>query len=142
MQKGDAVQSLPHRKINILVAEDEEYNYLYIAEILSLYNVHILRAYDGKMALDLCSSHPELNLVLMDLRMPVMDGYEATRRIKQIRPFLPVIAQTAYALDSDRRQALDEGFDDYITKPVSDSLLLELIEKYAPGKLALNRKGE
>lgn len=142
MQKEDAVQSLPHRKINILVAEDEEYNYLYIAEILSLYNVHILRAYDGKMALDLCSSHPELNLVLMDVRMPVMDGYEATRRIKQIRPFLPVIAQTAYALDSDRRQALDEGFDDYITKPVSDSLLLELIEKYAPGKLALNRKGE
>jgi CheY-like chemotaxis protein len=142
MQKEDAVQSLPHRKINILVAEDEEYNYLYISEILSLYNVHILRAYDGKMALDLCSSHPELNLVLMDVRMPVMDGYEATRRIKQIRPFLPVIAQTAYALDSDRRQALDEGFDDYITKPVSDSLLLELIEKYAPGKLALNRKGE
>jgi CheY-like chemotaxis protein len=142
MQKEDAVQSLPHRKINILVAEDEEYNYLYISEILSLYNVHILRAYDGKMALDLCSSHPELNLVLMDVRMPVMDGYEATRRIKQIRPFLPVIAQTAYALDSDRRQALDEGFDDYITKPVSDSLLLELIEKYAPGKLALKRTGE
>ena len=142
MQKEDAAHALLHGKINILIAEDEEYNYLYIAEILSLYNVHILRAYDGKMALDLCISHPELHLVLMDVRMPVMDGYEATRRIKQIRPSLPVIAQTAYALDSDRRQALDEGFDDYITKPVNDSLLLELIEKYTPGNLVLKRTGK
>jgi CheY-like chemotaxis protein len=139
MQKGKADTYNPGDEINILIAEDEEYNYLFISEILSEYNVNILRAYNGKMAVDLCASNDKINLVLMDLRMPVMDGYEATKKIKKFRPGLPIIAQTAFAMESDRKQAIDEGFDDYISKPVCYELLIDLIVKYAPADFALKR---
>jgi len=125
--------------LNILIAEDEEYNYLFISEILSEYNIRLSRAYNGKMAVDICASNGRINLVLMDVRMPVMDGYEATKKIKQFRPDLPVIAQTAYAMESDKKQAMDEGFDDYISKPVSVELLIALIVKYAPAGFTLTR---
>jgi hypothetical protein len=78
----------------------------------------------------------------MDVRMPVMDGYEATKKIKSFRPDLPVIAQTAYAMESDKKQAMDEGFDDYISKPVSVELLIALIVKYAPAGFTLTRTPE
>jgi two-component system cell cycle response regulator DivK len=139
MQKGKADKYHPGDEINILIAEDEEYNYLFISEILSEYNVNVWRAYNGKMAVDLCASNSQINLVLMDVRMPVMDGYEATKKIKKLRPGLPIIAQTAFAMESDRKQAIDEGFDDYISKPVCHELLIDLIVKYAPADFELKR---
>ncbi len=120
------------KKISVLIAEDEEYNYLFLIEILRGYNISPIRAYNGKMAIDICASNPQIHLVLMDLRMPVIDGLEATRQIKKLRPKLPVIAQTAYAMDSDRELAMNEGFDGYITKPIKTKELFDFISRYAP----------
>lgn len=139
MQKKERSKYTPDADINILIAEDEEYNFLFISEILSEYNVNISRAYNGKMAVDICASNTKINLVLMDVRMPVMDGYEATKKIKEFRPDLPIIAQTAFAMELDRTTALKEGCDDYISKPVNNELLMDLIIKYAPADFALKR---
>ena len=120
------------KNINVLIAEDEEYNYLFLNEVLRKYNINQVRAYNGKMAIDICASNPQIHLVLMDLRMPVIDGLEATRQIKKLRPKLPVIAQTAHAMDSDREMVMAEGFDNYISKPIKAKELYDIILEYAP----------
>ena len=118
--------------IHILIAEDEEFNYLYMAESLSEFNVKLYRAKDGLSALEICRSNPQIQQVLMDIRMPVMDGYTATKEIKKFRSDLPIIAQTAYAMESDKRKALEEGCDDYISKPIRRQDLINIITKHAP----------
>jgi CheY-like chemotaxis protein len=75
-------------------------------------------------------SNPEISLVLMDIKMPVMNGYLATKKIKKLRPDLPVIAQTAYALVGDREKAIQAGCDDYISKPILEEKLIEMLKKY------------
>ncbi|MDP3916608.1 MAG: ATP-binding protein [Bacteroidota bacterium] len=114
----------------ILIAEDEAINHTYIKEILSDTNAKILQAWDGKQAVDFVKTDPEISLVLMDLKMPVMDGHEALHIIKQIKPDLPVIAQTAYANSDSRKSALKGGFDNYITKPIDSALLMEVLDNY------------
>lgn len=125
------------RKIQILVAEDEEFNFLYLAESLHEFNVELIRAKDGHTAVELCRSNSNIDLVLMDIRMPVMDGYTATREIKKFRDELPIIAQTAYAMESDKRKAIEEGCDDYISKPIKRQDLIDIIGKYAPSDCPL-----
>ena len=132
LQDENKTMSVQEKRLNILIAEDEEYNYLFLSEILREYNINPARAYNGKMAIDICNTNPDIHLVLMDVRMPVMDGYEATKQIKRFRPNLPIIAQTAFAMESDRQQAINEGFDDYISKPIRTKELFDLIAKYAP----------
>jgi PAS domain S-box-containing protein len=114
----------------ILIAEDEMYNHKYIEELLSPSNVKMLHAWDGREAVELVKNHAEVSLVLMDIKMPILDGYEATRLIKQMRPKLPVIAQTSYALSQDREQALKAGCDNYISKPIPKEVLIELVGGY------------
>ena len=114
----------------ILVAEDEEINYLFLEEILEELNVSILHARNGQEAVDICKEHPEVQLVFMDVKMPVMDGYTATKIIKKSRPGLPVIAQTAYAMADDRAHAFSEGCDDFISKPIEKPELIALTNKY------------
>ncbi len=113
--------------LKILVAEDEQYNFIFLREILSEYKVEVIRANNGLHAVKLCNEHPEVDLVLMDIRMPVMDGLEATKKIKETFPKLPVIAQTAFALESDRKMAMNEGCDDYIAKPIRRNDLVSKI---------------
>jgi CheY-like chemotaxis protein len=137
-----SVPSLIHEAINekirnnhwnhhtILVAEDEMYNYSYIEEILNTTNVQILHAWDGKEAVELVRRHPEISLVLMDIKMPEMDGYTATRLIKKMRPQLPVIAQTAFAMSENHDIAVEAGFDHYISKPVSHSFFMKILGNY------------
>ncbi|MBE9481069.1 MAG: response regulator [Bacteroidetes bacterium] len=84
----------------------------------------------GIEAVKICSDNPDIDLVLMDIKMPDMNGYEATKRIKKFRPELPIIAQTAYALYGDDIKAAEAGCDEYITKPVMKKELFELISKY------------
>ena len=74
---------------------------------------------------------PEINLILMDIKMPIMDGNEAMKKMKKRRPNIPIIALTAFAMESDRREALEIGFDAYLTKPIDKKLLFEIIGKYA-----------
>jgi PAS domain S-box-containing protein len=114
----------------ILLVEDEEYSHAYIDEILSYTNVKILHAWDGKQAVELVKKHSDISLVLMDIKMPVMDGYEATHFIKEIRPQLPVIAQTAFAYSQDKEQAIEAGCDNYIAKPIERLALMNMISNY------------
>jgi CheY-like chemotaxis protein len=123
--------------IHILVAEDEEFNYLYIAESLSEFNIKLYRAKDGLSAVEICRANLQIQQVLMDIRMPVMDGYTATKEIKKFRPDMPIIAQTAYAMESDRKKAMDEGCDDYIAKPIRRQDLIEIISRHVPKGLIL-----
>jgi PAS domain S-box-containing protein len=114
----------------ILLVEDEAHNHAYAEELLKVTHARILHAWDGKQALEQVKNHPDISLVIMDIKMPVMNGYEATRHIKQIRPKLPVIAQTAYALSHDRKQALEAGCDNYMPKPLDKVLFMEVINNY------------
>ena len=92
------------------------------------------------MAVDICARNPDIHLVLMDLRMPVMDGFQATRFIKQARPDLPVIAQTAYMMDSFQDQSMLADFDEYLCKPISKANLLNVVAKHAPDKFPLLKR--
>lgn len=114
----------------ILVAEDIDLNFLYISELLKPTGAMVIHAINGKEALEQCQKESGIDLVLMDIYMPIMNGYEATRQIKHLRPDLPVIAQTAYALSEDRKRALEAGCDDFIAKPISKEELLLKMGKF------------
>lgn len=114
----------------ILVAEDEEYNYQLIEEILAGKNITLLHASNGLEAVEICKRTPSIDLVLMDIKMPEMDGQTAMRIIKGLRPNLPVIAQTAYVLSDEKEQLMKSGFVDYITKPIKKLELLAKIDMY------------
>lgn len=114
----------------ILVAEDVPTNFLLVKKSLRKTGVNLLWAKNGREAVDECKAHNEIDLVLMDIRMPIMNGLEATKKIKEINPKLPVIAQTAYAMDGDREHSLEAGCDDYISKPINLKEFIELIAKY------------
>ncbi|RLD52890.1 MAG: hypothetical protein DRI94_01715 [Bacteroidetes bacterium] len=116
----------------ILIAEDEEVNFIYIETLLEYFvkDLIVLHAIDGKQAVELCKERSDIDFVLMDLKMPVMDGYEATKLIKEFRPDLPVIAQTAYSTPEEKEKALKAGCDDFISKPISKEIFSKVIDKY------------
>jgi len=114
----------------ILIAEDELMNYIYLEELLEDYNINLIHAQNGKQAVEMCHQHPEIQLILMDIRMPELNGYDATKQIKAFRPTLPIIAQSAFAMLNDHQKAKEAGCDDYITKPIDEIELLELLQKY------------
>lgn len=124
-------KSLPatSRKLKILIAEDEEVVMEYLKIILRESSKEILHTKSGKEVIKLCRSNPDLDLVLMDIKMPGMDGYEATREIRKFNKNVVIIAQTAYALSGDREKALAAGCDDYVSKPVNQNKLLKVIGK-------------
>jgi CheY-like chemotaxis protein len=114
----------------ILIVEDMESNYILIKALLSTFNVKLIHAANGKEAVKLCNSDIMIDLVLMDIKMPEMDGYEATKLIKSSRPDLPVIAKTAYANESDKKNALDCGCIDFISKPFAKDKFLNMVCKH------------
>ncbi|MBA7543438.1 Aerobic respiration control sensor protein ArcB [subsurface metagenome] len=116
--------------ITILIAEDDETSLLFLKEVLDRSGINLLFARDGKKTIEMIRTNPKIDLVLMDIKMPKMNGYEATRQIKQIRPTLPVIAQTAFASLLDKQKSLDAGCDDYISKPINKDVLFEMVKKY------------
>lgn len=118
------------RSKTLLVAEDEYSNYQLLEAILQRENHRIIHVLNGKEAVDAFHKYPEIEMILMDLKMPVMDGITATKIIKSEKPGLPIIAVTAYALSGDKEKALDAGCDEYIAKPIKKSDLLALINKY------------
>jgi CheY-like chemotaxis protein len=111
----------------ILIAEDEDYNFMYLLEILSKENIDIIRTSNGEETVKRCRENSKIDLILMDIKMPVMDGYQATKLIKEFRPELPIIAQTAYAQKSDSVKAFESGCNDYISKPINSELLIHKI---------------
>ena len=114
----------------ILIAEDDNINFLLFQKMMKDKDFEIIRAKNGQEAVDICISNSNIDLVLMDIKMPVLNGFEAVEQIRPIRPELPIIAQTAYSSSEDRIKIEKAGFDDYITKPLSRESLFELIDKY------------
>jgi len=114
----------------ILIVEDEINSHTLIKELLSCTNVRLLHAWDGSEAVEHVKKRKDISLVLMDIKMPVMDGYEATKLIKKIRPKLPVIAQTAFAGNHNKTQVQEAGFDNYISKPILKAPFIELLANY------------
>lgn len=112
----------------ILVAEDNDSNFVLMTYILKKYYAYE-RARNGKEAVELVQAN-NYDIVLMDIKMPVMDGLEATKAIKEKKPDLPVIALTANAFDSDRQLAMQAGCIDFLSKPVSSDLCIKTIRKY------------
>ncbi len=94
------------------------------------YDFTIYRAKNGQEAVTICQENENIDLVLMDIKMPVMNGYDATSYIKKMRPNLPVIAQTAYSIEEDVQKALDAGCDDFVSKPVDRKMLKPILNKY------------
>jgi len=115
---------------NILIAEDVESNFLYLKAVLSKLNATVFWAKNGIEAVDLCTPENAIDLVLMDLQMPEMNGYEATQILKKQYPNLPIVAQTAFAMSDDREKAMDAGCDDYLAKPIKSKDLLSVVGKY------------
>lgn len=114
----------------ILVVDDEPINSEYIEALLAGKGACLLCAQNGQEAVDLCRSGQTIDLILMDLRMPIMSGYDATARIREILPGTPIIAQTSYALEKDVVRIKEYGFDDYLPKPFSPEELISTIEKH------------
>ncbi len=112
----------------ILVAEDDNINFLLLKKILQLRNYTIIRAVNGQEAVTICSTNPAINLVFMDIKMPIMDGYAAFEKIKMFLPNMPIIAQTAHSSIEDKERVLNAGFTDYITKPLDKEKIFQVID--------------
>ena len=124
------IKNINWKDMVILVAEDEDVNYKFIETILHKTQAQVLRAKTGIEAIDLCKKIGQINIVLMDIKMPVMNGFEACAEIKKIRPDLPVIAQTAYTSQDEILKGEEAGCVDYITKPIDIRQLIHKINLY------------
>lgn len=113
----------------VLVAEDEEINFLFIDTILSATKATVIHAWNGKQAVDYVKKNA-VDLILMDIKMPIMDGLTATKKIKDLQPSLPIIAQTAYTLSDDREKCKEIGCVAYLTKPIRKNELLSAIMEH------------
>lgn len=130
-QKDEIINEVkPLKQRTILIAEDDNAGYTYLEVLLSLHNYQCIRAKNGFEAVSLFQARPDIFLILMDLKMPGMDGYQATKIIRQHNAEIPIIAQTAFALSGDREKAIEAGCTDYISKPIKKEELFILLKKY------------
>jgi CheY-like chemotaxis protein len=113
----------------ILIVEDDDMSYMLINELLSETGARLYRATNGVDAIDTIRNIPEICLVLMDIKLPIMDGIDATREIKKIKPALPVIMQSAYAGREEIENSFIAGSDDYLTKPIDSKLFMRRISE-------------
>lgn len=124
-------------KYTILIAEDEGINFLYLQKLLTtaVKSCNILRAKNGQEAVEICSNDKTIDLILMDIKMPVMNGFEATKKIKAFNPEVPVVAQTAYSSDEDKNKAKTAGCNDFISKPINVDALYAVVDKFVLKKV-------
>jgi CheY-like chemotaxis protein len=115
------------RQKTILVVEDQKYNLLVLKKMLEQSGINVIPVDNGMDAVKVCEQNKDIDLVLMDIKMPVMNGYNAMKEIKKIVPEMKVIAETAYALSGDRSRILDAGFDGYLPKPIIKENLDEIL---------------
>lgn len=113
-----------------MVVEDEDANYTYVAEILSDTHVTLIHASTAEDAIALAKTSRKIDLILMDMRLPGINGFDATKLIKKIRKTVPVIALTAYAMENERQDCLNAGCDQYITKPFDQNILFNVLNLY------------
>jgi len=118
------------KNLKILIVEDDEESYLLINKMLGKMYRELLHAKNGLEAIELCKNNTDIDLVFMDIRMPVMGGYEATRKIRQFNKELVIIAQTAFGLTGDREDAINSGCNEYISKPIIRNEFISLINRF------------
>jgi CheY-like chemotaxis protein len=131
IHKANGEERFPEADLSdekILVVEDDIVSLQFIEEILRPTKVNLITAENGSKALDIFEENKDISLVLMDIRLPDISGFEVTKKMKQTKPSVPVIAQTAYALKSDKKKSLEAGCTDYISKPINYHELLSIIE--------------
>ena len=113
----------------ILVAEDEDLNWFFIREMLRKTGAEILRAKTGKEALDIARKQKP-DVILMDIKMPVMNGIEATRKIRSFNSEVPIISQTAFVMAEEKEESMQAGSNHFVTKPLDRTIIMELIDCY------------
>ncbi|HKI87550.1 MAG TPA: ATP-binding protein [Draconibacterium sp.] len=120
----------PTRKLKVLVVEDDETSQLLLGVIIKNLEFEIFQAITGIEAIEICRNNPDIDLVLMDIQMPGMNGFEATRQIREFNKEVIIIAQTAYALSEDRKKAIEAGCNNYISKPINRAILFKMVNNY------------
>jgi PAS domain S-box-containing protein len=131
----EQIKNVKQAAVNtILIVEDEYSNYQYLSALLEETDCKILYAPNGKQAVEMCREKAEIDLIFMDIKMPIMDGITATKLIKEFRKEIPIIAQTAYALETEKETYVGV-FDDYITKPIDEETLIAKVRKFAELKV-------
>ncbi len=133
LTENDEPPEKKQKVYTILIVEDEEVNIFYIETLLKFYkeiSYKVLQAHNGREAVEICKNTSDIDIVLMDLKMPVMNGFEATERIREFRSNLPIIAQTAYSTSKDKNKALASGCNEFISKPIKKEDLKKLIYKH------------
>ena len=113
----------------ILIVEDSIISYSLLTRFLKDAQVNFIHASDGEQAVNICKNNKQVDLVLMDIQLPILNGLEATGQIKKYKPELPIIAQTANAMDDDKPNIIAAGCDDYVSKPINRLELLQKIHK-------------
>lgn len=113
-----------------MVVEDEPVNFYYLSELLSSSGLVLINAKSGEEAIEICQNNEKIELVLMDIQLPKMSGYEATKKIKSFKKDLPIIAQTAHFLNDEKKKAIKAGCDGYISKPIDTEELYAIFDRY------------
>jgi CheY-like chemotaxis protein len=120
--------------IKLLIVEDDLSSRLYLNKILEKTGATLLNAGDGQEAIDISMDNPDIDIILMDIQLPVLDGYSSAKKIREFRNNIIIIAQTAYGLSGDMENILSSGFDDYIIKPIYSNQLIEKLIGFLPEK--------
>ena len=131
--KEDLMNSL-----KILIVEDDSTSELMLSLLVEKYCKECLTAKNGLEAIQICKDNPTIDLILMDIKMPEMDGYEATKKIRQFNKDVIILAQTAYALFGDREKAIESGCNDYISKPISQVEFYKIFKKYFKNRIEVS----
>ena len=116
--------------LKILVAEDDNVNFMLIKQILKSDKILVIRAEDGQVAINLCKENPDFDMIFMDIRMPIKDGHQAFESIREFNPKIPIVAQTSYSFPEEIEKIVKTGFDDYISKPLDKNAILGLVNKH------------
>lgn len=124
------VKDLDWSDKRILIAEDEDVNYKLLIAILGETNAEFVRVNDGQQAVEAVKKDGKFDTILMDIKMPKMNGYEAAKIIKKVKPSIPIIAQTAYAMASEKQDILNSGFDAYLAKPIKADQLINTVSSF------------
>lgn len=118
------------KEFTTLIVEDDQISFELYKARLENYNLNIIHAENGKIAVKKAAENPDIDLILMDIRMPVMDGYQATKEIRKFNKQIPIVAQTAYAAIPEHQSMLEMGFNAFFEKPLQDDILKDIITKY------------
>jgi CheY-like chemotaxis protein len=129
-QKTEVEMLAPDQQKTILIAEDEKFNYMLISEMFKGMNTKLIWAKNGWEVLQACHTVEKIDLVLMDMKMPVMDGFEATQMLRGFYPEIPIVAQTAYASEKEKQRILECGCNEMITKPFDVNQFRLIVNKY------------